>query len=176
MLIWKRFGVMQPMGLRRVVTTEAIKGLAGREAQPVWTIGMSETVRLVIDKRETLDMAWVDLVEDIDGIFEEIKEKRRDSGYHSVYGDEMTEEEYAEEQARNMPDWVKDAFMYVVLESFIIPLGNVSRAAHEILPELAIMLTQSSIASTATAGSGATRSGSSCPSPSSASTCSSFGP
>lgn len=40
-----------------------------------------------------------------------------------------------------------DPNMYVVLESFVVPLGNVLRAAHETLPESEIMLTQWSIGS-----------------------------
>ena len=35
--------------------------------------------------------------------------------------------------------------VYVILESFIVPLGNVSCAAHETLPEPEIILTQRSI-------------------------------
>ena len=37
------------------------------------------------------------------------------------------------------------ADVYVVLESFVVPLGNVSRAAHETLPESEIILTRWSI-------------------------------
>ena len=36
--------------------------------------------------------------------------------------------------------------MYVFLVSFVVPLGNVSRAAHETLPESESILTQRSIA------------------------------